>query len=119
MQIREYNLREAVRALDEAARRLRGIASISDIASIDRVRNSVNSLIIDPNGPLTDDQRNALFAAFSDVFGGNDQEQRLAFTRLVLNKPGTAQVSWSRHKAGRLTAGEASKVLDALNLLNV
>lgn len=76
-------------------------------------------MFIDPNGPLTDDQRRALFGAFGEVFGHTDQAQRLAFTRMVLGKHADAVVSWSKNKTGRLTYGEASKVLDALDVLNV
>ena len=74
---------------------------------------------IDPNGPLTAEQRAALFAGFTDVFGSSDREQRLAFSRLVLNKTSADPVSWATWRPGTLTFAEASKVLDALNLLNV
>lgn len=74
---------------------------------------------IDPNGPMTDDQRRALFAAMRDVFGDYTDEQRYAVTRLALGRASFDVVSWSRYGAGRLTAGEASRVLDYLQALNV
>lgn len=75
---------------------------------------------VDENSPLTDDQRSALFATFGEVFADSDQDKRLAFTGMVLNKdPRAVAISWSRHKPGALTYGEASQVLDALNVLNV
>lgn len=75
---------------------------------------------VDPNGPLTAEQRNALFATFGEVFADTNDEARYAFTRLVLGLDPDAPVSWSSAATPRcITAGEASKVLDALNLLNV
>lgn len=64
-------------------------------------------------------QRAALFAAFMEVFGHGDDETRYAFTRLVLGLPSNCIVSWSDNKPGALSAAEASKVLDALDGLNV
>lgn len=71
----------------------------------------------DPNAPLTDDQRRALFATWGNVFGGDSQEARILFSRMVLGYGDRIPVSWSRTKPGALTAGEASKVLDALSML--
>lgn len=68
----------------------------------------------DPNDPMTDDQRRALFAAYGKVFGGDNRDGRLAFTRIVLAAGPTDTVSWSKNAPGSLTAGEASRVLDAL-----
>ncbi len=68
---------------------------------------------------ITREQRLALFGSFTDVFGQANSEQRYAFTRLVLEKPGDAVVSWSEFKDGALTADEAETVLAALDLLNV
>lgn len=73
----------------------------------------------DPDGPLTDDQRRALFASFGAVFGQREADTRYAFTRMVLGKSANEYVSWSSHKYGTLTYAEASKVLDALNVLDV
>lgn len=75
---------------------------------------------VDNSGLFSEDQRRALFALFGDVFGGSDQPQRIAFTAMVLGKnPQTDAISWSRYKPGALTANEASRVLDALDALNV
>jgi hypothetical protein len=107
---------------------VRGIAEVIIETSIGINHDEHKDMIIrvitgtvqtDPNGPLTAEQRAALFAGFSDVFGTAGNEQRYAFTRMVLGKSAHESVSWSTHKPGRLTYGEASKVLDALNLLNV
>lgn len=73
----------------------------------------------DPIDPITADQRRALFATFTDVFGQSGSEQRHAFTRMALCRPVDDVVSWSSARHGSLTFAEASKVLDALNLLNV
>lgn len=62
--------------------------------------------------PLREDQRRALFAAFTDVFGRSKDQARYVFTRMVLGKTGT--VSWSSNKYGTITVAEASKVLTAL-----
>lgn len=71
---------------------------------------------VNPNGPMTQEQRGALFASFGEVFGHTDRPARLAFTGMVLGK-NPERLSWSNH--GGITYGEASKVLDALDLLNV
>jgi hypothetical protein len=72
--------------------------------------------LVDPNAPLSDDQRRALFAAFRDVFPNSTGEHaRYVFTRVVLGKEAGTTVSWSSHKPGALTHGEASRVLDALS----
>lgn len=74
----------------------------------------------DTFGPLTEEQRRALFASFGEVFGDAAQPQRIAFTAMVLGKdPRTEAISWSQNKPGALTADEASKVLDALDALSV
>lgn len=71
--------------------------------------------------PMTHDQRRAMFALFTDVFGDSPKEARKVFTRLVLCRPADAPVSWAdggdRNGQGALTAREASKVLDALSAL--
>ncbi len=69
--------------------------------------------------PMSDDQRFALFGVFGNVFTDSEQEKRYAFTRLVLGKSIDEPVSWSRYKAGALTAGEANVLLNALNTLDV
>lgn len=77
------------------------------------------SALSSPNGRLQDDQRAALFATFNEVFGHTGDEARYAFTRMALGKPADAVVSWARYGEGAITVAEASKVLDALSLLNV
>ena len=72
----------------------------------------------DPNGPLTSEQRRALFAAFEEVFGTREQGPRLSFTSLVLGTSPAVTRSWSEYKPGRLTYGEASKLLDWLDVMN-
>lgn len=76
-----------------------------------------NYIVADPNAPITKEQRRALFATFTEVFGESEQAKRLAFTKMVLG--GNLVRSWSAHKPGALTVSEASKVLDALDNLNV
>lgn len=73
----------------------------------------------DDSGLIQPGQRAALFATFAEVFGHSEDEARYAFTRLVLGMGGAEDVSWSDNKPGAITAEEASKVLDALSLLNV
>jgi hypothetical protein len=73
----------------------------------------------DPDAPVKEDQRRALFATFGEVFGDTDQAKRIAFTRMVLGTPASADLSWSPTKPGYLTVAQASRVLDALNVLNV
>lgn len=73
----------------------------------------------DRSGPITDEQRAALFAAMRDVFGDYSSAQRYAVTRLTLGLPPDATVSWSRYDGACLTHDEASRVLDTLALLNV
>lgn len=68
-----------------------------------------------PNGPMTQEQRGALFAAFGEVFGHSDAVTRHAFTGMVLGR--NDRCSWAGN--GGITYGEASKVLDALDVLNV
>lgn len=71
---------------------------------------------IDPDGPLTDDQRKALFAGFRETFGYDaDAGDRYAFTRKILGKPGGHDVSWAADKPGTITYAEASRLLDVLD----
>lgn len=70
---------------------------------------------IDTSGPLTDDQRKALFAGFRDAFGPIDAEYRYRFTRKVLGKPDGHYVSWAADKPGTITAAEADRLLDVLD----
>lgn len=67
--------------------------------------------------PLTHEQRGAMFATFTEVFGDSPKQARRVFTRLVLGKPADAPVSWAAHGTGTLTKREASRVLDALTAL--
>lgn len=70
---------------------------------------------VDPNGPLTDDQRKALFSGVREAFGDIDSGERYAFTRKVLGKKPGHDVSWAHGKPGTITAGEASRLLDVLD----
>ncbi len=80
----------------------------------------VKSGVIEPPiVPLTREQRAALFASFTEVFGHSENEARYAFTRMVIGLGTDEVVSWSSHRSGAISSPEASKVLDALNLLNV
>lgn len=72
----------------------------------------------DTSGPLTDEQRRALFAAFREAFDGADDTDRYTFTRKILGKPAAAVVSWSDAKRGTITADEASRLLDVLAAVN-
>jgi hypothetical protein len=71
--------------------------------------------LVDPNGPLTDDQRKALFAGVREAFGDIDAEERYAFTRKVLGKQPGWDVSWAEGKPGCITYAEASRLLDVLD----
>lgn len=71
----------------------------------------------DPNGPLTADQRRALFALFDEVFTSRRNGARYIFTNTVLGNDPNTIVSWSEWKQGSLTFNQASKVLDALTAL--
>lgn len=88
-------------------------AAFADIAG--RVQATVRSL----TAPMTHDQRRAMFALFTDVFGDSPKAARKVFTRLALGKAKDAPVSWAdggdSSGQGALTAREASKVLDALS----
>lgn len=84
------------------------------------VKRTVRTMFDDPNAPITETQRRALFSVFAEVFGASEQTQRIAFTAMVLGKdPEKVAISWSSNKPGALTVAEASKVLDALDRLNV
>lgn len=92
------------------------VAAFADIAS--RIHQSVRDL----TAPMTHDQRRAMFAAFTDVFGASPKAARKVFTRLALGKPADAPVSWAdggdSNGQGALTQREASRVLDALSNLH-
>jgi len=73
------------------------------------------------SAPLDHTQRQAMFAAFTNVFGSNAKEGRKVFTRLALGKPADAPVSWAdqgdRNGQGALTRREGDRVLAALKAL--
>lgn len=109
---------EYVRACAELIRDVTpGLGGVDGVIEV--LTDFLGAPLVDPNGPMTDDQRRALFAAMRDVFGDYTDEQRYAVTRLALGRASFDVVSWSRYGAGRLTAGEASRVLDYLQALNV
>lgn len=72
---------------------------------------------VDPNSPLTRDQRRALFAAYGDAFRDTTDEARYTFTRLVLGLDPETSVSWTDRSAFAISNSEASQVLDALRAL--
>lgn len=100
---------------EEAVARRRADGYEADLAQI---RQTIDvKTRVDPNGPLTDDQRRALFGGLRDAGLGEDGPSRYRFTRAVLGKDASAAVSWSVHKAGTITAGEASRLLDVLDAI--
>ena len=114
--LEESYKRAAAEARSEARANLsRAVSYEDDLAEI---RKAID-LRENATRPIAADQRSALFAAFGEVFGHVDDAARYAFTRLVLGKPSSATVSWSSNKIGALTRAEASRVLDALDVLNV
>lgn len=67
------------------------------------------------DGPMSNVQRAALFASFSEAFEGDTSEEtRHAFTRAVLGP--NAPKSWSRE--GGITSEQAGRLLDTLKFLN-
>lgn len=98
---------------------IEGLASEIEWPEQDSDGNYIVDEPVDPRGPLTAEQRRALFANFTEVFGHSEPETRYAFTRMVLGLVPSATVSWSDHKEGTITASMASMVLDALDALNV
>ena len=85
------------------------------------IRGRVDATVQSLTAPMTHDQRRALFAVFTNVFGSSQKAARKVFTRLALGRPATAPVSWAEfgdsNGQGALTQREASKVLDALSAL--
>lgn len=74
-----------------------------------------NYVAATPDGPMTNVQRAALFASFSEAFEGDTSEDtRHAFTRAVLGP--NAPRSWD--KEGGITAEQAGRMLDTLKFLN-
>lgn len=71
---------------------------------------------VDTSGPITEDQRRALFAGFRELFGADDGA-RYRFTRKALGKRNGEVVSWSADKPGALTQDEASRLLDVFAAL--
>lgn len=65
------------------------------------------------DSPMTDGQRNALFAAFNDAYGDTSEKARHKFTRTVLGR--NAPVSWS--KEGGISAEQAGRLLDTLKMI--
>jgi hypothetical protein len=66
---------------------------------------------------LRQDQKRALFAAFTQAFGCSDSEARHLFTRMVLGFHPDALVSWACGSAFAITAAEASRLLDVLDVI--
>lgn len=72
---------------------------------------------VDPDAPISDDLRRALFAAYGDAFHDTTDEGRYSVTRLVLHLGSEDYVSWTARSEFAITNGEAVKVLDALRAL--
>lgn len=69
----------------------------------------------DPNGPLTDEQRSAIFASLRDAFGQiPDVEKRRAFISGATGRP-LGEASLASKSPHTITYGEASRVLDLLS----
>lgn len=79
-----------------------------------QIVNEATAAVAQISAPMTHDQRRAMFASFTNVFGAETKTARRIFTRLVLGKPADAPVSWADYANGSLTKREASKVLTAL-----
>lgn len=69
--------------------------------------------LVNPNDPMTDAQRNRLFAAFNDTF--DRLANRHDFTRIILGEP----KSWARQHDDlpTLTVGDADRLLEALKFV--
>ena len=101
---------------------VRGIAELIIDSSYGLTQDEHKDLLIeflgaptvDPNAPLTDDQRRALFAAYGDAFRDTTNEGRYSFTRLVLGLDPLVLVSWTARSDYAITTAEADKVLAAL-----
>lgn len=93
-----------------------GLTDAEIYSALTEVVTKVNAAAADLTAPITHDQRGAMFATFTEVFGSDNKQARRIFTRLVLGKPSTEPVSWADpgHGTGTLTKREASKVLTAL-----
>lgn len=69
------------------------------------------------SGPLTADQRRALFAGCRNVFGDILNQDRYALTRAVLDLPADAPVSWSSVDDHAITYKQASHLLNVLSVM--
>lgn len=99
-------------------------ASLTDVEVAQALRDlqaRLDATVANLTAPMTLDQRRALFASFTEVFGASPKEARKVFTRLVLGKAADAPVSWAeygdRNGQGAVTQREASRLLDALSAL--
>lgn len=71
--------------------------------------------LVDPNGPLTADQRKSLFASWSVNFTAEaSRENRHAFTKAVLGD----DVNPSWRDVGGITAGQADRLLRAMEVVS-
>ncbi len=73
---------------------------------------------VDASGPLTVDQRRALFASFHEVFTSRRNGARYVFTNMVLGNDPNTGVSWSEYSHNAITRHQASQVLGALAALS-
>jgi len=72
---------------------------------------------VDPDAPLSDDLRKALFAAYGDAFRDTTDEARYTFTRLVLGLSDDVPVSWTNRREHAISNFEAGLVLNSLRAL--
>lgn len=112
-----YNLDTAVSYLDSAVSFLNNDGRYVLAGKVADLSREVAALRIDANGPLTADQRRALFAAMRDAGIEDSNANRYKITRAILGKSTGEPVSWSDHKPGWITYGEASRLLDVLKVM--
>jgi hypothetical protein len=107
---------EAIEALVDAP-----ISDADLVTFLADISRHVNDTARSLTAPMTHDQRKALVAGFTEVFGSETKAARKVFTRLALGLAPDAPVSWAQggdtNGQGALTARQASKVLDALTAL--
>lgn len=86
-----------------------------DAAVVDRL---VARHAPDPESPIDDEMRKALFAALKDAnVDANDRDTRLAFINKVVRRTGPAVDSLSRRAVYPLRYREFGQVMDVLDLL--
>lgn len=79
------------------------------------LRRGVTPTTVDTSDPILDEQRRALFAMFSRVFGNTEDGPRSVFTRTILGRADAT--SWSTTSPDAITADQASRLLEALDAI--